>query len=165
MSDPRVVITGAGWITPLGDDLDTVWQRMLRGESNIRPVEHFDASTFATNFASQVSDFKLSDHLGDRAEPHESGSLATKYALAAAVKAWASAGFGPAEVELGSARSSEEVDPKRFGVYLGSGEGRMDLENFIRSNYAGWSDDSRRIDFQKWAPAASDFLVASRELE
>ncbi len=165
MSETRVVITGAGWITPLGDDLDKVWQRMLRGESNIRPVEHFDASTFATNFASQVSDFKLSDHLGDRAEPHECGSLATKYALAAAVKAWTSAGFGPAQAQAGGPRSSDHVDPKRFGVYLGSGEGRMDLDNFIRSNYAGWSDETRRIDFQKWEAAASEFLIASRELE
>lgn len=138
---------------------------MLRGESNIRPVEHFDASTFATKFASQVSDFSLEDHLGDRAEPHACASLATQYALAAAVQAWARAGFGPVGVKAGVPRSSEHVDPKRFGVYLGSGEGRMDLDNFIRSNYAGWNDENRRVDFAKWAPAAAELLIASRELE
>ena len=66
MSGTRVVITGAGWVTPLGADLGSVWERMLRGESSIRAVEHFDARTFATTFASQVSGFALADHLGER---------------------------------------------------------------------------------------------------
>ena len=96
-----MVITGAGWVTPLGDDLDAVWERMLRGESAIRPVEHFDARTFATNFASQVSGFELSNYLGGRAERHECGSFATRYALAAAIRAWESAGFGPAVIDPG----------------------------------------------------------------
>ena len=165
MSSGRVVITGAGWVTPLGDDLDAVWQRMLRGESSIRPVEHFDASTFATTFASQVSGFELSNYLGARAERHECGSFATRYALAAAIRAWESAGFGPAQIEPGVQRRSDVVDPRRFGVYLGSGEGRLDLDNFVRANYAGWDDASRRIDFAKWSPAAREFLVAERELE
>ncbi len=165
MSSTRVVITGAGWVTPLGDDLDAVWERMLRGESAIRPVEHFDARTFATNFASQVSGFELSNYLGDRAERHECGSFATRYALAAAIRAWESAGFGPAVIDPGETRRSDAFDPRRFGVYLGSGEGRVDFENFVRTNYQGWDDESRRIDFQRWMTAAAENLVPARELE
>lgn len=165
MSGTRVVITGAGWVTPLGADLGSVWERMLRGESSIRAVEHFDARTFATTFASQVSGFALADHLGERAERHECASLATKYALAAAVDAWANAGFGPKDLNAGGPRASGAVDPRRFGVYLGSGEGRMDLDNFVRSNYEGWDDEARNIDFQRWMRAASSNLIADRELE
>ena len=57
----RVVVTGAGWVTPLGHDIDTVWERLLRGESAVAPITHFDASTFATNFAAEVKDFNLAD--------------------------------------------------------------------------------------------------------
>lgn len=152
MNQPRVVITGAGWITPLGDTLDGVWDRLLRGERNIRPVEHFDASTFGTSFASQVSGFDLGSYL-DEAERHESASRGAQFALAAAAIAKKNAGLG------------EDLDPRRFGMYLGSGEGRMDLDNFVKSNLQGWDDASRRIDFQRWAEAAREHLIAARELE
>jgi len=51
----RVVVTGMGWITPLGNDLDTVWKRMCNGESAIALIERFDASSFPTKFAGQVA--------------------------------------------------------------------------------------------------------------
>jgi len=60
----RVVITGMGWITPLGDDIESVWQRLLKGDSGISPTELFDASTFPTTFSAQVKGFKLDKYLG-----------------------------------------------------------------------------------------------------
>ncbi len=165
MSSGRVVITGAGWVTPLGHGLGEVWERILAGDRSIRAVEHFDAGTFATGFASQVVGFDLAEHLGERASPHGCASLATQYALAAAAGAWQAAGFGPLKALPGGPRVSGHVAPRRFGVYLGSGEGRMDLDNFVRTNYAGWDDQARGIDFTRWAPAAGENLVPARELE
>ena len=57
MNQPRIVITGMGWITPLGHDIETVWQALLAGQSGMSPIEHFDASTYPTQFAAQVKDF------------------------------------------------------------------------------------------------------------
>ena len=60
----RVVITGMGWVTPLGCDIESVWQRLLAGESGIAPTTLFDASTYPTTFSAEVKSFDLKDHLG-----------------------------------------------------------------------------------------------------
>ena len=48
----QVVVTGMGWITPLGQDLDTVWSALISGQSGIKPTTRFDASTFPTRTVS-----------------------------------------------------------------------------------------------------------------
>ena len=80
--DRRVVITGMGWVTPLGHDLDSVWQRMLAGESGVGPTTLFDASAFPTSFSAQVKDFDLTDLLGDGAAAHHGASRNSRFALA-----------------------------------------------------------------------------------
>ncbi|MDE2055358.1 MAG: beta-ketoacyl-ACP synthase II [Xanthomonadaceae bacterium] len=57
MSKRRVVVTGMGIISPVGNDLPTAWGNILKGASGIGPVTHFDASTYATRIAGQVKDF------------------------------------------------------------------------------------------------------------
>ena len=47
----RVVITGMGWITPLGHDVETGWNNLLAGKSGVSRIDHFDAATFPTTFA------------------------------------------------------------------------------------------------------------------
>ena len=61
----RVVITGMGWITPLGHDLEAVWTRLTNGESGVGPIERFDASTFPTTFAASVRDYDYRNFVED----------------------------------------------------------------------------------------------------
>ncbi len=119
MSKDRVVITGMGWVTPLGSDIDAVWRRLLAGESAVGPVTHFDASTFKTNFAAEVKNFRLEDYAGDGPglvplrgglAAHAGAGTSTRFALAAAARAIAMAGLH----EFGGLKR------RRFGLYLGS---------------------------------------------
>lgn len=55
----RVVVTGMGWITPLGHDIDSVWKRLLNSESGMGPTTRFDARTFPTNFSAEVRNYSI----------------------------------------------------------------------------------------------------------
>lgn len=160
MSERRVVITGMGWVTPLGEGVDDVWSRLVAGTSAIGPVTRYDASTFATNFAAEVREFDLQGAIGDEAKRHEHAGRSTHFALAAASRAWAQAGLGP-----GAGSKPDGVDPKRIGVYLGAGEGPPDFENFSAANIAGWDADSRAVNGEAWAKIAYERLSKARELE
>lgn len=63
----RVVVTGLGAITPLGNDVETTWENAIAGKSGAGPITHFDASLFKTHFACEVKDFNPAD-LFDRKE-------------------------------------------------------------------------------------------------
>jgi len=151
MTPRRVVITGAGWITPLGRDLDAVWERMLAGDTGIGPVTRYDASTFATNFAAESEDPDLASFLGERASEHSTAGLSTRYALAAAHDAWTMAGL-------------RDHDPDRVGVYLGAGEGSMDHMG-LNTALESWNPELRRVDPVKWATLARQRLRADWEIE
>ena len=66
----RVVITGMGWITPMGHSIEAVWQRLLKGESGIAPTSLFDASTFPTRISAEVKNFHRPDRPRERRPPH-----------------------------------------------------------------------------------------------
>ena len=53
----RVVVTGIGWVTPLGAEIEPVWRRLLNGESGVGYITRFDASNFPTKIAAEVKDF------------------------------------------------------------------------------------------------------------
>lgn len=151
----RVVITGMGWITPLGHDIDGVWQRLLRGESGTAPTTIFDARTFPTQFAAEVKDFDLRRFLGPRYEQHRTCARNAGFALAAAELAWRDAGLdgGP------------HPDPEQVGVYLGGGEGPIDFDNFVAAAIAGWDPQRRELDAFRWADVARARLTAVKEFE
>src|SRR5688500_13678509 len=150
----RVVITGLGWVTPMGHSIESVWKRLLNGESGIAKTTIFDASTFPTTFSAEVKDYDLSDHIGERAAEHETGGRNTKFALGAWAQAGKRAGREPARLDL-----------DRVGIYLGSGEGSLDVDAYTSAALTSWKPDATQIDSVKWAEIARERMSVMRELE
>lgn len=153
-SKQRVVITGMGWVTPLGHGIDEVWKRLLAGESAVREITRFDASTFPTTFAAQITDFDFRSFVRDPAE-HIDARLNTQYALGAAAQAWRQAGLDDAR----------ELDRDRVGLYLGAGEGPPDFDHATTVNLAGWEVGGDHIDTTAWFEAAARLLRDQVEFE
>jgi len=154
----RVVITGMGWVTPLGWGLEPVWKRLLAGESGVAPTTLFDARTYPTQFSAEVKNFDLREHLADRYEPHQNAARQTRFALAAAEMAWKDAG-------LDRPANAPPAAPEMIGVYLGGGEGPIDFENFVAAAVAAWNPELRQLDTVRWAGLASERFDRVREYE
>ncbi len=150
----RIVITGMGWVTPLGHDIETVWQALLAGKSGISATSHFDASTFPTQFSSQVKNYDYADFVL-HPEYHPHAGLSTRFALGAARQAWKMAGL----------EGCTTLDRDRIGTYLGSGEGTLDFTNYVASDLAGWEKETKTINAVKWIAAAKQKLEMWREVE
>ena len=121
----RVVITGVGLVTPLGADRESVWKRLLAGESGVGYTTLFDASNFPTKISAKVRNWDVSD-VGEDPEDWKYQCRHTRFAVGAAKKAVGDAGLQDAR-----------VDPARFGVYTGSGEGPQDFGRFTDMIVAG----------------------------
>src|SRR5829696_7426773 len=134
----RVVITGMGWITPMGHDVESVWRRLLGSESGIERTTIFDASTFPTTFSAEVKGFRLADHIPD-VGPHKDAGRNTQFALAACLQAWKAAGLDAGKLDL-----------DRVGIYLGSGEGSLDFDAYTTAALASWQAAAGAIDSAKW---------------
>ncbi len=149
----RVVITGMGCITPLGNDVETLWQNLLAGGSAVDYTTLFDGSTFPTTFCSQVSNFDLAECLGDDYEFHKHAARNGAFALGAAVQAWRASALD----------DYAELDRSRVGVYLGGGEGPLDFAPFAHAAVGSWNGSG--IDAREWAKIAYAEMDKYRELE
>ena len=119
----RVVVTGIGALTPLGNTAEETWENIKAGKSGAGPITHFDASQFKTQFACEVKGFNAADHI-DRKEIRKM-DLYTQYALAAAQMAIADSGM-----------DLETVDKNEIGVVLGVGIGGIKTFEEEAGNYA-----------------------------
>jgi len=151
----RVVITGIGWVTPMGHSIETVWKRLLAGDSGIARTTLFDASTFPTQISAEVKDYDPATDIGDAvAAIHNGAGRNTQFALGACAQAWKSAGLDKSKLDL-----------DRVGIYLGSGEGSLDFDAFTHANLAAWQPDKDTMDSVKWAKLALATMDVTRELE
>lgn len=111
-SKRRVVVTGLGIVSPLGNDLETTWKNILNGESGAARITKFDASDFSTTFAAELKDYDdisgLTQKETRRIDPF------VQYALTASDQAITDANL-----------ALENLDTKRIGVSIGSGIGGL----------------------------------------
>jgi 3-oxoacyl-[acyl-carrier-protein] synthase II len=147
----RVVVSGLGCITPLGTDVPTLWQRLQRGESGVGYTSVFDASRFPTKISAEVRDWNIAD-VGEDPQAWTLHGRHTKFAIGAAKKAVADAGI-----------LDQRLDPTRFGVYLGSGEGQQDFECFARMMTRALKGD--QFDLAQFTKAGLEWLHPLVELE
>lgn len=122
MRERRVVVTGLGCLTAVGNDVATTWDALRTGVSGAAPITRFDAEKFATRFACEVKDFDVSAYM-DRKEAKRA-DLYTQYAVAASVQAMRDAGL-----------ADGGFDPDRCGVIIGSGIGGLRTMEDQHTNY------------------------------
>jgi 3-oxoacyl-[acyl-carrier-protein] synthase II len=147
----RVVITGVGCITPLGTSVEALWSSLQRGESGVGYTTGFDASNFPTRISAEVRHWDISD-AGEDPLRWTYRSNHTRFAAGAAKQAIASAGL-----------IDRVGDPTRFGVYLGSGEGKQDFDRFTAM--VTKSLDGDRLDIAKFTRQGLETLHPTIELE
>lgn len=122
----RVVVTGLGALTPLGNNLFDYWNNLKNGVSGAGPITRFDASKFKTQFACELKGFNPDDHF-DKKEGRKLDPYA-QYAMVAAIEAVKDAGI-----------IAEQENLDRIGVIWGSGIGGLEtfhneVENFVKGD-------------------------------
>lgn len=117
----RVVVTGLGMLSPLGNDPESTWQNLLLGKSGISNITHFDTTEYPTRFAGLIKDFDAQDYMARK--DAKKMDLFIQYGVAAGVQAFKDSGL----------EINEENAP-RIGVAVGSGIGGLGLieENHIK---------------------------------
>jgi 3-oxoacyl-[acyl-carrier-protein] synthase II len=125
MSKRRVVVTGLGALTPIGNTATEYWQGLMNGVSGAAPITRFDASKFKTQFACEVKNFDIGTFI-DRKEARKMDPFC-HYAVVTSDEAMADSGLQPGD-----------YDPTKFGVILGSGiGGLLTFQEEVRDFYKG----------------------------
>ncbi|HMO85336.1 MAG TPA: beta-ketoacyl-[acyl-carrier-protein] synthase family protein [Lacipirellulaceae bacterium] len=122
----RVVVTGMGCVTPLGTRPAELWDNMMAAKSGVGRTTLFDASSFPTNIAAEVRNWSIAQE-GEDPATWATRSRHTTFAGGAARQAMRDSGV----------LDAAGLDPQRFGVYLGAGEGQQDFFRFARMMTAG----------------------------
>lgn len=132
----RVVVTGMGVVTSLGQDLDTFWDNLVQGKSGVSHIEAFDVSEYSTRIAAEVKDFNPEQYV-DRKEARKMDRF-VQFATAAAFSA----------LKDSDLNIAEQADPERVGVMIGSGIGGL-----------GTLEDQHSILLEKGPRRVSPFFI------
>ncbi len=146
----RVVVTGVGCVTPLGTTVPELWDNLLASKSGVGQISLFDASSFPTNIAAEVRDWSIAD-VGEDASVWQDRSRHTCFAAGAAKQAVEDSGV------LGT------VEPVKFGVYLGAGEGQQDFMRFSKMMTAAVAEGD--LSLKAFVETGLEVLEPKAELE
>lgn len=128
MSKRRVVVTGMGMLTPVGNTVEASWKALLAGQSGIVNIEHFDTTEFTTRFAGLVQDFNAEEYMPKK--DARKMDLFIQYGVAAGIQALDDSGF-----------KVTEENAHRIGAAIGSGIGGLGL---IEAGYKAFSEKGPR---------------------
>lgn len=144
MSGRRVVVTGLGIVSPVGVDIKSAWENILAGKSGIRPITHFDISTFQTRFGGPIYDFDPSIYIP--AKEAKKMDKFIHYGMAAGIQA-----IEDAELDI------TEETCRRIGVAIGSGIGGI---TGIENNYHAYLEKGPRRISPFFVPSSIVNMVA-----
>ncbi len=123
MSRRRVVITGLGIISPVGNSIQEAWTNIVSGKGGIGPITRFDASSFPCRFAGEVKGFKIDEYISAKEARHMDTFI--HYGIAAGIQAFNDSGL-----------TVTEENAERIGVIVGSGIGGLPLIEETNTEYA-----------------------------
>ncbi len=132
----RIVITGMGCISPVGNDVETTWKNIVAGNSGIGPITHFDPSDFKTRIAAQVKDFDAKELFGSKDARHMDRNA--HFGLASALQAYENS-----KLEI------TDSNRDRIGAVIGSGIGGL-----------GTTENQAKILFERGPNKVSPFLIS-----
>lgn len=147
----RVVVTGIGCVTPVGNDVKTMWDALCNSRSGIGYITHFDAANFPTRIAAEVKGYDLSRYVDD-VKQFEHAGRNIRFAIGAAQQAVHDSGL-----------SDLSLDPTRFGVYLGAGEGQQDFPLFM--SMVAQSYENGQVNLARFTECGLALLHPQQELE
>lgn len=144
MSKRRVVVTGLGMLSPLGNDVTSTWNAILKGESGIGPITCMDASEFTTHFAGEVKDFNVEDYIPKKETKKMDRFI--QFGIAAGKQALADSGL-----------EINEANAARVGVTIGSGIGGLGL---IEENHKKLMENGPRKISPFFVPATITNMIS-----
>lgn len=144
MSKRRVVVTGLGLVTPVGNDVKSTWEGLLAGKSGIRPVTSFDISKFSVRFGGTIEDFDVTEYISLKESRKMDPFI--HYGMAAGIQAIRDSGL-----------ETTEENAERIGVAIGAGIGGIYT---IENNYDAYLEKGPRRISPFFVPSAIINMVA-----
>ena len=144
MCNRRLVVTGLGLVTPLGNDVSTTWEAILAGKSGIRPITHFDISEFSVRFGGTIVDFDITEYISQKDARKMDPFI--HYGMAAGIQAIRDSGL-----------ETTDENAERIGVAIGAGIGGIYT---IENNYDAFLKKGPRKISPFFVPSAIINMVA-----